>query len=266
MHRVTWVATCLVGRRTPIKCTVLDGLHIRKWGLCWGPRRGVGSSAPVLPDALVVVLGRPGSGKGTVCRSIVTRHQEGAGPLARAGGWRLETCSAGALLREEMEANTAAGEVIRRTLEEGKIVDAAVTLPLLKARLMQEHAIEGERTCFLLDGFPRSLAQGLMFEQEVMPYSLALHLAVNDLEALEERLLARAVKAGKEARADDNLRSIRQRFQVHATECDPVVAYFREKGIVEDVDGDRSSARVTEAAEKVLARYLLGARPSASRQ
>lgn len=228
-----------------------------QWRECWSSRRACSTeSTAVFPEALVLVLGRPGSGKGTVCRTMVARHQEGTGPLASVEGWRLETCSAGALLREEMAANTEAGQIIHKTLQEGRIVDAAVTLPLLRARLVRERPADGKRTCFLLDGFPRSLEQGIMFEEEVMPYSLVLNLAVNDLQALEQRLLARAERAGNAARADDNLASIRQRFEVHTRECDPVVEHFRNKGIVEDVDGEQPAAMVAEDAAAVLARYL----------
>jgi len=234
-------------------CTVASaGLAACGFRAAAGPRRSLGSVAP-LPEAIVFVLGGPGSGKGTVCRLATERWARGEGVLASCNGWSFDTCSAGQLLRDEAERDSEAGAVIRETLRQGRIVDGCVTLPLLRERMEE---MEGGRTCFLIDGFPRTLEQAKAFEDAIKPCSLAVHLVVDDWNVLEERLLGRARLAGKQARDDDNLASIRQRFRVHQELCQPVVEYYRAKGLVREVGAVSDAAKVTAAVEKEISEHL----------
>ena len=173
---------------------------------------------------VVFVLGGPGSGKGTQSKLIESE-------------FGFVHLSAGDLLREErMRPDSQYGELIATYLKEGKIVPVEITCNLLK-RSMEEHGWENGK--FLIDGFPRNM-DNLQGWKKVMNDSVdekfCLFLECPE-SVMETRLLARGATSG---RTDDNLESIRKRFQVFFDATMPIVENFKINGKLRVVYSDKA--------------------------
>ena len=160
----------------------------------------------------LVVLGPPGSGKGTLCKMI------GAAPgfVHLGAGDMFRTLAAERKLPEDVSDAIARGELVsdEQVMEQLRRY-VAETLPKRGYRA-------GEQT-LLLDGIPRTVAQAMAIEQEA-DVLLVVHLAAHDEEVLVQRLSARAKK---ENRADDaHEETIRHRFEVYHAETEPVLAFY----------------------------------------
>ncbi len=162
---------------------------------------------------IVVLLGPPGSGKGT----------QGA-RLAQLLGF--EHLSLGDALREQIEAGTALGRRVAAAVQDGRLVDDGDALSVVVCAL---RARAGSRAVFL-DGFPRTVAQAEAFaadgEHQV---ALAIVLEVPD-GVVEDRLGARG-------RADDGPATVRRRLDVYAEEGAPLLAWYEAQGVLRRVDG-----------------------------
>jgi UMP-CMP kinase len=161
---------------------------------------------------VVFVLGGPGSGKGTQCANIVEH-------------FGFTHLSAGDLLRAELKSGSENGTMIENMIKEGKIVPSEVTIALLK-----EAMIKNENDKFLIDGFPRNEENRAAFEH-VTKISPAFVLFFNcSEEEMQKRLLGR-----NEGRVDDNIETIKKRFNVFAESSLPVIEYYRAKEKVKEV-------------------------------
>ncbi|KAJ3071274.1 hypothetical protein HDU98_005584 [Podochytrium sp. JEL0797] len=154
---------------------------------------------------IIMVLGGPGSGKGTQCVRL-------------AKEFNLTHLSTGDLLRAEVEMGTQIGKQCANLMTEGKIVPMAVILGLLKAAIDKNANTPG----FLIDGFPRAQDQATEFEKTICPATKVLFFNC-PLDILEARLLERGKTSG---RADDNIDTIRKRFKTFQEESLPVVGHF----------------------------------------
>eukprot|EP00164_Ancoracysta_twista_P004596 GFYU01006206.1.p1 GENE.GFYU01006206.1~~GFYU01006206.1.p1 ORF type:complete len:388 (-),score=125.96 GFYU01006206.1:426-1589(-) len=158
-------------------------------------------------NKIVFVLGGPGSGKGTQCAKLVEEF----------GFIHL---SAGDLLRAEVQAGSADGDMIADCIKEGKIVPQAVTIRLLRNAM----AVHTGKT-FLIDGFPRAVDQALSFEEEVGSPEFVLFYDCPE-EILQDRLLKRGETSG---RSDDNIEAIRKRFETYKSQTMPVIAFYEQQ-------------------------------------
>lgn len=156
---------------------------------------------------VVFVLGGPGSGKGTQCSKLVEQ-------------FGFVHFSAGDLLRAESESDSETGQMIRDMIREGQIVPGHITIGLLRKAIFSHP--NSESTTFLIDGFPREIKQALDFEREVTPCQFVLFFDCPE-QVLEERLLNRGLTSG---RSDDNIESIRKRFNTYQKQTMPVIDYF----------------------------------------
>lgn len=182
----------------------------------------------------IVFLGAPGSGKGTQATRLKSELD-------------LAHISTGDMLRAEVAAGTELGRQARAVMEAGKLVSDEILLGMLERRVAQPDAEHG----FLLDGYPRNLAQCEALEELLArigkPLDLALLLAVPN-ELLFERLAGRAQAEG---RKDDHPETVRQRLDVYRQQTAPVVEHFRQLGELVEVDGvgsmDEVYARIVAA-------------------
>ncbi len=170
---------------------------------------------------VVFVLGGPGAGKGTMCELAQTQL-----------GWTH--LSTGDLLRAEREKGGPTATVIEEYMTAGKLVPNEITVTLLKNAMEMITRTTG-KTNFLLDGFPRSLdnleAWYEIFGRETdLPKMLYFECPY---EVLEQRILGRAKFSG---RPDDNIESIKLRFDTFKAETLPIVELFRSKGKCVEVD------------------------------
>ena len=182
----------------------------------------------------LVLLGAPGSGKGTQA----TRLKE---YLA------VPHISTGELLRGAVAAGTPLGLQAKEVMEAGGLVSDDVVLGMLEERLLKADTANG----FILDGYPRNLAQanalGELLSKLKQPIDLAIQLDV-DTELLVNRLAGRAKAEG---RADDSPEAVCKRLAVYQEQTAPVVDYYRNLGKLAHLDGvgslDAVFIRITEA-------------------
>ncbi len=183
----------------------------------------------------LVLLGPPGSGKGTQA----VRLKEFL---------KVPHISTGDLLRAEVAAGTPLGLQAKEVMARGELVSDEILLGMLEARLAQPDAATG----FILDGYPRNLAQadalGALLDRIRQPMDFAVQLEV-PTDLLVERIAGRAKAEG---RADDNPESVRKRLQIYADSTAPVIGYYKERGLLTVVDGVGELDEVTERLKKAL--------------
>jgi adenylate kinase len=188
----------------------------------------------------LVLLGAPGSGKGTQAARLV-------------GHLQVPHISTGNLLRAEVAAGSRLGLEAKEIMARGELVSDAILLGMLEDRFSREDTRGG----FILDGYPRNLAQasalGDLLARIGQPMDAAVQLEV-PTELLVERIAGRAEAEG---RADDTPESVRTRLKVYEDQTAPVVDYYRQRGLLSVVDGvgsmDDVFARIIEALQPVPA-------------
>lgn len=180
----------------------------------------------------VVLLGAPGSGKGTQ-----------AALLSRRLG--VPAISTGELLREAVKAKNALGERVSSVLDSGQLVADDLMAELVKERLGRDDARAG----FLLDGYPRTPSQAETLERLLAEAGTGLD-AVILLRVPQATLLRRALGRG---RADDSEAVIGERLKLFAEKTLPLMGYYGDRGLMREVDGDRPVDDVTTQLLAALA-------------
>jgi len=183
----------------------------------------------------ILFLGPPGAGKGTQ-----------AAWLARTLG--VPHISTGVMLRENVAQGTALGLEAQAIMAAGDLVPDELVVAMVEERLSNEDAACG----FLLDGFPRNVAQAAALDEAIGEGGIELALLLDgDEEDLVARLLQRALDEGRE---DDNEETIRNRQQVYRDETEPLVGYYPDRGVeVRFVDAVGSIDEVFSRVVRVLA-------------
>ena len=182
----------------------------------------------------LVLLGAPGSGKGTQATRLEQHLQV---PHITTGG----------LLRGAVAARTPLGQVVGPIMAAGNLVSDELMLGVLEERFAQPDTRGG----FILDGYPRNLAQARaldhLLERIGQPMDIAVQLDVGT-ELLVQRLAGRAQAEG---RADDSPDAVRNRLQVYEQQTAPVVEFYRNLGKLAHLDGvgslDEVFTRIVEA-------------------
>ncbi|CAH0243198.1 adenylate kinase [Stenotrophomonas lactitubi] len=185
----------------------------------------------------LVLLGPPGSGKGTQA----TRLKE-----------KLEIAhiSTGDMLRAEIAAGSELGKQAKSVMDAGNLVSDEILLGMLKSRLAQSDVAKG----FILDGYPRNVAQANALDGMLAEIGQPLD-AVVQLDVATELLVERiAGRAQEQGRADDNPESVRKRLQVYTEQTAPVVDFYAGRGTLARVDGvgelDEIEARILAAIKR----------------
>ncbi|KAF7723212.1 hypothetical protein EC973_002287 [Apophysomyces ossiformis] len=183
---------------------------------------------------VIFVLGGPGAGKGTQCANMKRDYD-------------FVHLSAGDLLREEQKRpGSKYGELIQTYIREGQIVPMEVTIALLENAMKE--AIEKEnKSRFLIDGFPRKMDQAIKFEETVVDAQFVLYFDCTE-ETMLERLLKRGESSG---RIDDNIESIKKRFETFRDTSYPVIEEYEKKDKVRKVDAGKSVEEVYEDVKKI---------------
>jgi adenylate kinase len=168
----------------------------------------------------LVLLGAPGSGKGTQATRLREHLQ-------------VPHISTGELLRAAVKAGTPLGLQAKAVMESGSLVSDEIVLGMLEERLTAGDTGNG----FILDGYPRNLAQAnaldALLKKLAQPVDIAVQLDV-DTELLIGRLAGRAQAEG---RADDSPEAVRNRLNVYNEATAPVVDFYRNSGRLACVDG-----------------------------
>lgn len=181
----------------------------------------------------MLIIGPPGSGKGTQAERI-------------AGRLGVVAISTGDIFRANVREQTPLGVEAKKYMDAGDFVPDSVTNDMVRDRLTKADVESG----FLLDGYPRTVAQ-LDYLNQILgdeKLNIVLQLIADDAE-LVARLLGRSKAAG---RSDDQQDVIRYRLKLYKEQTEPVVAHCAKRGILAQIDGTGRIDEVTERALKAL--------------
>ena len=177
----------------------------------------------------LLLLAPPGAGKGTQAKRLSEYYG-------------IEHISTGDLLRREVAEGTALGREAKSYLDRGDLVPDQLIRDMVIERVVEADPKGG----FLLDGYPRNRAQAEEASRLARDNGIAINGAVY-LDVSQEELLRRLLnRAGKESRSDDNEATIRHRLEVFDSQTRPLADYFRQRGLLISVDGEKSVEEVTK--------------------
>jgi len=180
----------------------------------------------------VVFLGPPGAGKGTQAQRIAEKYG-------------VPHISTGDILREAVREGTELGKLAKSYMDKGELVPDEVIIGIIRERLSQDDVKEKG---FILDGFPRTIAQAealdKLLEELSMPLDRVIYLNVEDEEIIK-RLLARG-------RADDREDVIRKRLEVYREQTAPLIDYYAKKCLLVEIYGVGDVDEITEKIEEAL--------------
>jgi adenylate kinase len=183
----------------------------------------------------VLFLGPPGSGKGTQARRLAER-------LA------VPAISTGDILRDAVRRGTPLGREVQVVMERGDLVPDKTMIALIHERLSAADARDG----FILDGFPRTVAQAQALERELPGNGNGISAVINLLvpeAVLIERLRGRS---DVEGRADDRPEAVAERLKVYQEKTAPLVEFFRQKRLLAEVPGVGEVSEVAERIDRAL--------------
>ena len=212
---------------------------------------------------IIILLGPPGSGKGTQAKRIQQTHG-------------LVQLSTGDMLRAATDSDTEFGRRVKAIMDSGQLVPDEIIIEMIDRRIVQPDCGKG----FILDGFPRNVAQAKALDAMLAAHGLKLdHVILLDVDeaALVDRLSGRFTCSqcgasyhdlynrprhdavcdgcgGTEftRRADDRPEAVKARFEVYRRQTAPILPYYEERGILGRVDGMEDIGTVTREIDKIL--------------
>jgi adenylate kinase len=179
----------------------------------------------------ILVMGSPGSGKSTQGKLLADKL-------------RIPHISTGKICRRIARQNSKEGRWMKKIIDSGGLVPDEEMIKIANKWVSHPKYQRG----FIIDGTPRSLLQAKKFETD---FDRVIYLRVSDAVGAE-RLLKRAEKEG---RADDTPKVIKNRFKVYHRRTEPMLSYYRKKGILEEVDGERPIEDILRDILKRLKRH-----------
>ena len=190
----------------------------------------------------LILLGPPGAGKGTQAQRLVEKHG-------------VPQLSTGDMLRAAVAAGTEVGKRAKAVMDAGELVSDEIVNAIVAERIDQPDCANG----FILDGYPRTLAQAdaveAMLAERELKLDATIELVVDDA-ALVGRIEKRAqdaIAAGQTPRKDDNAAVFDERLREYYKKTAALIGYYHAKGFLRRVDGMKSIDEVTAEIEQVLA-------------
>jgi adenylate kinase len=188
------------------------------------------------PAARLLIVGPQGSGKGT----------QGV-RVAEAFG--IPVVSTGDVFRANVAEGTPLGQQVKAIIDAGDLVPDELTSEIVRDRLAQSDAADG----FLLDGYPRNLGQVGDLDAFLEGRSESIDAVIALVVPREESIARLTQRAADQGRADDNEESIANRLRIYERETAPILDVYRERGVVDEIDGvgtlDEITDRIVAALE-----------------
>jgi len=183
----------------------------------------------------ILILGPQGSGKGTQAQRI-------------AASYGLAHIATGDMLRQAIAAQTEFGRRVKPIYEAGQLVPDDLMIGLIRERLEQEDVEDG----FILDGFPRTMAQAEALDAMLREIDRAITVVLQ-LDVPEDVCVERLSKrAEEEGRVDDTPEAIRTRLSLYRRETEPVIEHYRAQGNLVVIHGDRPVDEVFAEIQQAL--------------
>ena len=189
----------------------------------------------------LILLGPPGAGKGTQAARLVEKYG-------------IPQLSTGDMLRAAVKAGTPVGLKAKAVMDAGGLVSDEIVVGIISDRIEEADAKKG----FILDGFPRTVAQAQALDELLSKKHMELD-AIVELKVDENALMARienrareTVAAGGTVRADDNPDAFKVRLDAYRAQTAPVSSYYASKGTLKTVDGMAPIDAVTKAIDTIL--------------
>lgn len=185
----------------------------------------------------LILLGPPGAGKGTQAKILMEAYG-------------IPQLSTGDILRSAIAAQTPLGLEAKAIVDRGDLVSDEIVNGIVSERLDAEDCTPG----FILDGFPRTIAQAEALGEMLSEKGVALDAVVEmtaDTDTLVQRIVNRA-RESNSARADDNEEVLRKRLGVYKEQTAPLVDYYKNLGLLRTVDGMAPVGDVTAAIRKAV--------------
>jgi adenylate kinase len=186
----------------------------------------------------LIFLGPPGAGKGTQAQRIEEAYD-------------IRQLSTGDMLRAAVAAETEIGKQAKDIMARGDLVPDAVVVGIIADRINQADCANG----FILDGFPRNVAQAEALDAMLVDQGVHLGAVVElavDPDVLIERILKRAAESEGGPREDDTQEALQHRLRVYEEQTAPVAEYYAAKGILKTLDGMQEMDEVTAQVHAVL--------------
>ena len=206
----------------------------------------------------LLIMGLPGAGKGTQAAKIVEK-------------FKVAHISTGDMFRAAMANQTEMGVLAKSYIDKGELVPDEVTNGIVKERLSQDDIKE---TGFLLDGYPRTIEQAHALDKTLTELGIELEGVINievNPDSLLERLSGRIIhrvtgetfhkvfnppvdykEEDYYQREDDKPETVKRRLDVNIAQGEPIIAHYRAKGLVHDIEGNQDINDVFSDIEKVL--------------
>ena len=206
----------------------------------------------------LLIMGLPGAGKGTQAAKIVEK-------------FHVAHISTGDMFRAAMANQTEMGVLAKSYIDKGELVPDEVTNGIVKERLSQDDIKE---TGFLLDGYPRTIEQAHALDKTLAELGIELEGVINievNPDCLLERLSGRIIhrQTGETfhkvfnppvdykeedyyQREDDKPETVKRRLDVNIAQGEPIIAHYRAKGLIHDIEGNQDINDVFKDIEKVL--------------
>lgn len=186
----------------------------------------------------LIFLGPPGAGKGTQAKRLEDSR----------GYVQLST---GDMLRAAVAAGTEIGKQAKDVMARGELVSDEIVVGIISERIDQPDCAKG----FILDGFPRNVAQAealdVMLRDKGLSLDAVVELKVDD-SILIGRVEGRAAETAGGPREDDNAEALKKRLDVYHAQTAPLIEYYGGRGILKTVDGMADVDDVTRAIEEAL--------------
>jgi len=190
----------------------------------------------------LILLGPPGAGKGTQAQRLATQH-------------KIIRLSTGDMLREAVKSATPIGRKVEDIIARGQLAPDSVVVDIVGQRIAEPDAKNG----FILDGFPRTVPQAAALDRMLKAKGATLDAVIElrvDEAALIKRIesrIAEMTARGEALRDDDKASVLHTRLKAYRDQTAPLVAYYRDQGVLRTVNGMAPIPDVTAAIDEVLA-------------